>query len=59
MVGRIPEVSKGMVESLRTRRIDFDSSKAATKPNIILLGPRRYQPTEQTAREESSLARPL
>jgi hypothetical protein len=59
MTGRIPEVSPGMAESLRTRRIDFDSGKAATQPNMILFGPRRHQPTEQTAREERSLARPL
>jgi hypothetical protein len=59
MVGKIPEVSKGFAESLRTRRVDFDSKKAGLRPNVILFGPRKLDPKELAGREDRALAKPL
>lgn len=40
-VGQMKEVTKEMVESMRTRKVKFDAATAADDPGIILLNPRK------------------
>ncbi|MGI8907034.1 MAG: hypothetical protein ACR2IE_11155 [Candidatus Sumerlaeaceae bacterium] len=57
--GQLKEVTKQMVESIRTRKVDFDEEEAAADPAIILLNPRKLTPQEHLHVKTDDLARPL
>ena len=57
--GQLKEVTKAMVESIRTRKVDFDEEEAAKDPAIIMLNPRKLTPADEQGAKTDSLARPL
>ncbi len=64
--GQIKEVTKGLLDSVRTRRVNFDSEAMAKKPGVVILNPRKLQPQQSRLERESaktapaeSIARPL
>jgi len=44
--GRVQEVTKEMVASMRTRRVEFDAEEMADQPGVILLNARKLSATE-------------
>lgn len=57
--GQLKEVTKEMVQTIRTHKVDFDPDQAASDPGIILLNPRKLPPPEDQNVKTDDLARPL
>lgn len=57
--GKLQQVTKAMVESIRTHKVDFDEDAASKDPAIILLNPRMLTAPEEQGAKTDSLAHPL
>jgi hypothetical protein len=57
--GKLQQVTKQMVESIRPHKVDFDENAAAQDPAVIILNPRRLTPPDERNVKTDSLARPL
>ena len=66
--GQVKEVTKGMVEALRTNKVDFDEETVTDEDCVILLNPRKLRPEasklerehkSSTAGGSAAIAQPL
>ena len=59
---QLKEVTKSMVESVKTRKIEYDEEALSEDPSVIILNPRKMKPQEGKVEREgkgASIAEPL
>lgn len=62
-VGQLKEVTRAMVESVKTRTVEFDEEELRQNPSVIILNERKYKPessrVERESKQRSSIVEPL
>jgi hypothetical protein len=60
--GQLKEVTEAMVQSVKSRKVDYDERELAEDPSIIILNSRKFTPEPSRIEREAGrepLARPL
>jgi hypothetical protein len=42
--GQVKEVTKGMIEAIRTRKVEYNEEEMASQPGVVILNPRKIRP---------------
>ncbi|MCX7718584.1 MAG: hypothetical protein N2111_09330 [Candidatus Sumerlaeaceae bacterium] len=45
VTGHVKEVTKGMIEAIRTRKVEYNEEELADEPGVVILNPRKLQPS--------------
>lgn len=50
--GHVKEVTRGFIESIRTRKVEYDENEMRQNPGVIILNPRKYKADDTDQQQE-------